>query len=173
MSKQSAYSLGEQELAPVLPSPTGTSHTLTVTVTSDTTMKISDPSLHIKDGDKVIWDFKDQGGGKLDLKGRTLTVSFDNQKLLSKPGKSNSDPAEITVDILEDTTGPGGPYPATYTVQWGTAILTTSHLTDSTSPQLVIDNMGKPPMMPKEDPDCEDERKKGEKHRPWPRRHTV
>src|ERR1700744_1469224 len=79
MRKQSAYPLSEPELTPVLPSPTGTSHTLTVEVDLKAkSVTISDPSLHIKDGDEVVWDFKAKGGGKLNLGGSTLKVVFDN-----------------------------------------------------------------------------------------------
>jgi hypothetical protein len=174
MRKQSAYPLSEPELAPVLPSPTGTSHTLKVEVDLTTkTVTISDSSLHIKDGDEVVWDFKAKGGGKLNLGSSTLKIVFGNSNLLSKPGKPDSDP-KITVEISEDTTGPLGPYTATYSIYLDTTILKTSHhRTDSTSPQLVIDNMGKPPGARKGDPGCGDEGEKGERYRSWPRRHTA
>jgi hypothetical protein len=65
MSKQATYPpLTETDLDPVVATPTGTVHILTVTVKTGDKFGISDSKLHIKNGDKVIWKLSPVGSSE-------------------------------------------------------------------------------------------------------------
>ncbi|HEV7509983.1 MAG TPA: hypothetical protein VGS07_34240 [Thermoanaerobaculia bacterium] len=152
MSKHESYALlTEPELLTVGPraTSTGTIHTLTavvdVTVTPKT-VKVSDPSLHIHNGDKVIWDFKDPAGAGLRLPDpkKKLAVVFIDM-LESTPGDANSDP-KISLDLSENTPGsdPAVELTARYQIKIGTEVVVRTLRTPGDT-QLVIDGLGKPP----------------------------
>ena len=177
MSKQESYSvLTEPEPAPVpvAASKTGTSHTLTVTVdkkANPKTASISNKSLPIENGDAVIWEFFDASTGR-HLGDSSVKIVFATLKK-SKPGNPDAN-SKVSADILEETNP--GTYSEKYSVQLGGTVLKTllrtlsgDELLDD-SPQLVIDNMGKPPG--KRGPGRDDEGEEGAGHHSW-RQHRA
>ncbi|MFY9823708.1 MAG: hypothetical protein WAM82_20165 [Thermoanaerobaculia bacterium] len=150
MSKQESYAvLTEQEnLFGPRATSTGTTHTLTVLVdlsAAPKTVSVSDPSLHIHNGDRVVWDFKDKTGGKLSLADPSKLAVVFIDKLESAPEAASSDP-KIGLDASENTpdSGTGDPYTANYQIKLGTDILRRPIRTPGDT-QLVIDGLGKPP----------------------------
>lgn len=148
MNKPAAYPEPMEPLADLLiATKSGTSHTVKVVVNrAAATVKLSDGSLHIKNGDAVIWD--PTGIDSSDK----LVIRFAGTILRSSHIGAAGRP--VSVDVTEEVVvgeTPKEPYSLVLLDKDGKEIpLTYDGLTSrfaDAEPTLVVDDMGKPPGM--------------------------
>jgi len=156
MSQQAAYPLpqkAEEVMKKV--NPTGTSHTLTVTVNdADDSVEISTGSLEIKNGDKVIWNVILPTGYSswkptIQFNGKRFGEKFSaagagsgkvEGPILGEPGANQNSEEPYSV-LLEKNGSP------TKTLKYKKA-LTPLRTFSEPEPLLVIDDIGDPTMDP-------------------------